>query len=66
MFHAGLSHPIFRKNFFFFLCSILKVKLTWQGEKRKGIIGDLNHLASKGMSCVYALTLNIEGDRRDV
>lgn len=39
---------------------------TWQGDKGKGIIGALNYLASKGMNCVYALTLNIEGDARDV
>lgn len=39
---------------------------TWQGQKGKGIIGALNYLASKGMNSVYALTLNIEGDARDV
>ncbi|WP_297791752.1 DUF5060 domain-containing protein [uncultured Eudoraea sp.] len=39
---------------------------VWQGTKGKGIIGALNYLASKGMNSVYALTLNIEGDARDV
>ena len=39
---------------------------TWKNGKGKGIIGALNYLASKGMNCVYALTLNIEGDARDV
>lgn len=39
---------------------------TWQKGKGKGIIGALNYLASKGMNSVYALTLNIEGDARDV
>ncbi len=39
---------------------------TWQDDKGKGILGALNYLASKGMNSVYALTLNIEGDARDV
>lgn len=39
---------------------------AWQNGKGKGIIGALNYLASKGMNAVYALTLNIEGDARDV
>lgn len=39
---------------------------TWKNGKGKGIIGALNYLASKGMNAVYALTLNIEGDARDV
>ncbi|MEO0468700.1 MAG: DUF5060 domain-containing protein [Bacteroidota bacterium] len=39
---------------------------SWQGGKGKGIIGALNYLADKGMNVVYALTLNIEGDARDV
>ncbi|MEO1514373.1 MAG: DUF5060 domain-containing protein [Bacteroidota bacterium] len=38
----------------------------WQGRAGKGIIGALNYLASKKMNVVYALTLNIEGDARDV
>lgn len=39
---------------------------SWQNGKGKGIIGALNYLASKGMNSVYALSLNIEGDARDV
>lgn len=39
---------------------------TWQNGKGKGIIGALNYLADQGMNAVYALTLNIEGDARDV
>lgn len=39
---------------------------TWQNGKGKDIIGALNYLASKGMNAVYALTMNIEGDARDV
>jgi hypothetical protein len=39
---------------------------VWQGGKGKGIIGALNYLASEKMNSVYFLTLNIEGDGRDV
>lgn len=39
---------------------------TWQNGKGKGIIGALNYLASKKMNSIYALTLNIEGDARDI
>ena len=39
---------------------------TWQGNKGKGIIGAMNYLASKGMNSVYFLTMNIEGDGKDV
>ncbi len=39
---------------------------TWQGGKGKGIIGALNYLASKGMNVVYFITMNIEGDGKDV
>lgn len=39
---------------------------TWQGGKGKGIIGAVNYLASKGMNAVYFLTLNINGDGKDV
>ncbi len=43
-----------------------KADPIWKDGKGKGIIGALNYLASKGMNSVYALTLNIEGDARDV
>ncbi len=39
---------------------------TWQDGKGKNIIGALNYLASKGMNSVYFLTMNVEGDGRDV
>jgi hypothetical protein len=40
---------------------------TWKNGKGKGIIGALNHLASKGMNSVYFLTYNIDGgDGKDV
>ena len=39
---------------------------TWQNGKGKNIIGALNYLASKGMNSVYFLTMNIEGDGKDV
>lgn len=39
---------------------------TWQNGKGKGIIGALNYLAEQNMNSIYALTLNIEGDARDV
>ena len=39
---------------------------TWQSGKGKGLIGALNYLASTGMNAVYFLTLNIDGDGKDV
>ncbi len=39
---------------------------TWQGGKGKGIIGAINYLASKGMNVFSFLTMNIEGDDRNV
>lgn len=39
---------------------------TWRDRKGKGIIGALNYLASKGMNSVYFLTMNVEGDGKDV
>jgi hypothetical protein len=39
---------------------------AWHGGKGKGIIGALNYLSSKGMNSVYFLTMNIEGDGKDV
>lgn len=39
---------------------------TWRGGKGKGIIGSLNYLASKGMNSVYFLTMNVNGDGKDV
>ncbi len=39
---------------------------TWAGGKGKAIIGALNYLASKGMNSVYFLTMNVNGDGKDV
>lgn len=39
---------------------------TWQNSKGKNIIGALNYLASKGMNSVYFLTMNVQGDGKDV
>lgn len=39
---------------------------TWKDGKGKGLIGALNYLASKDMNVVYFLTMNINGDGKDV
>ncbi len=39
---------------------------TWQNDKGKNIIGALNYLALKGMNSVYFLTMNVQGDGKDV
>ena len=39
---------------------------TWQGTKGKGIIGAVNYLASEGLNAFSFLTLNIQGDDRNV
>jgi len=39
---------------------------TWLGGKGKGIIGALNYLASNGVNSQYMLTMNIQGDGKDV
>ena len=39
---------------------------TWQDGKGKGIIGAINYLASRGLNVFSFLTLNIEGDDRNV
>ncbi len=39
---------------------------VWQLSKGKGIIGAINYLASKGMNAFSFLTLNINGDDRNV
>ena len=39
---------------------------SWQNGKGKGLIGGLNYLASEGMNSIYFLTMNIEGDGKDV
>ncbi len=39
---------------------------TWKGGKGKGLIGGLNYLASQGVNSIYFLTLNSNGDGRNV
>lgn len=39
---------------------------SWKGGKGKGIIGALNYLASQGVNSQYMLTMNIQGDGKDV
>ena len=39
---------------------------TWQDGKGKGMIGAVNYLASQGLNAFSFLTLNIEGDDRNV
>ncbi|MFI8605042.1 DUF5060 domain-containing protein [Cellulophaga baltica] len=39
---------------------------TWQNGKGKNIIGALSYLASKGMNSVFFLTMNVQGDGKDV
>lgn len=39
---------------------------TWQGDKGKTLIGALNYLAGKGPNVFSFLTMNVEGDGKDV
>ncbi|WP_063709094.1 DUF5060 domain-containing protein [Rhodopirellula sallentina] len=39
---------------------------VWQGDKGKGLIGAINYLASQGLNAFSFLTLNIDGDDRNV
>ncbi len=39
---------------------------AWKGGKGKGIIGAMNYLASKGMNTIYSLTMNVDGDGREI
>ncbi|HEY3369241.1 MAG TPA: DUF5060 domain-containing protein [Prolixibacteraceae bacterium] len=39
---------------------------TWLNGKGKGMIGALNYLASQGVNSQYMLTMNIQGDGKDV
>ena len=38
----------------------------WQGSKGKGLIGAINYLASEGLNSFSFLTMNIEGDDKNV
>ena len=39
---------------------------TWKSGKGKGLIGGLNYLADQGVNSVYFLTMNVNGDGRNV
>ena len=39
---------------------------TWRGGRGKGLIGALNYLASEGLNGISFLTMNVEGDGRNV
>ena len=39
---------------------------VWQGDKGKGLIGAINYLASEGLNSFSFLTMNIDGDDRNV
>lgn len=39
---------------------------TWQDGKGKGIIGAVNYLSGMGINSIYMLTMNIQGDGKDV
>ncbi len=39
---------------------------TWQGGRGKNLIGALNYLAGKGLNAFSFLTMNVEGDGKDV
>ncbi|MEZ4700105.1 MAG: DUF5060 domain-containing protein [Rhodothermales bacterium] len=39
---------------------------TWKGSKGKGIIGAMNYLAGKGINSQFFITMNVEGDGKDV
>jgi hypothetical protein len=39
---------------------------TWQGSKGEGMIGAINYLSSKGMNAFSFLTMNINGDDKNV
>jgi hypothetical protein len=39
---------------------------TWQNGKGKGLIGGLNYLSSQGVNSAYFLTMNVNGDGRNV
>lgn len=38
----------------------------WKGDQGKGLIGGINYLADSGVNAMYFLTLNIQGDGKDV
>jgi CubicO group peptidase (beta-lactamase class C family) len=39
---------------------------VWKGERGKGLIGGINYLSSQGVNALYFLTMNVNGDGRNV
>ena len=39
---------------------------TWRGDRGKGLIGALNYLAAEGLNAFSFLTMNVDGDGRNV
>ncbi len=39
---------------------------VWRGGRGKGLIGAVNYLADTGMNAAYMLTMNVDGDGKDV
>ena len=39
---------------------------TWSGGRGKGLIGGINYLASRGINSMYFVTMNVNGDGRNV
>lgn len=39
---------------------------TWRGGKGKGLIGGINYLATQGVNALYFVTMNVNGDGRNV
>ncbi|HBE70901.1 MAG TPA: hypothetical protein DDW52_22375 [Planctomycetaceae bacterium] len=39
---------------------------TWKRDKGKGLIGGVNYLADQGINSIYFLTMNVNGDGRNV
>ncbi|MEM7391775.1 MAG: DUF5060 domain-containing protein [Verrucomicrobiota bacterium] len=39
---------------------------TWRGGRGKGIIGAINYLSSKQVNSLYFITMNVQGDGKDV
>jgi hypothetical protein len=44
----------------------LEGDLTWKDGKGKGLVGLINYLSTQGMNANYFLTMNINGDGKDV
>ena len=39
---------------------------SWQNDKGRGLIGAINYLSQQGMNAIYFVTMNVEGDGKDV